>query len=173
MEDNKPFKSFVVGAVKTMKAVAEAGGLKIDVVSYPDVLVARDLIKREVSATYKNRFRVAGAKLTIDGSPQGFTAWRDRPYSRPVGNYPPGYSGYPAATAGQVGDAIDWAFANLDWDDVIHCIDPANAPSQALAHRLGSRNLGAVKLPAPYEDAPSEAWGQTRAEWQAKRERSA
>jgi len=100
------------GAVNTMKKVAEAGRLKIDVVSYPDVLVARDLIKREVSSTYKNRFRIAGAKLTIDGSPQGFTAWRDRPYYKPVGNYPPGYSGYPAATAKQVGDAIDWAFAN-------------------------------------------------------------
>ena len=99
-------------AVKTMKTIAKAGGFKIDVVSYPDVLVARDLIKREVSPTYKNRFRVAGAKLTIDGSPQGFTAWRDRPYYKPVGNYPPGYSGYPAATAKQVGDAIDWAFAN-------------------------------------------------------------
>lgn len=33
-------------------------------------------------------------------------------YYKPVGNYPPGYSGYPAATAEQVGDAIDWAFAN-------------------------------------------------------------
>jgi len=76
------------------------------------VLVDRELIKREVSRTYKNRFRVAGAKLTIDGSPQGFTAWRDRPYYDPVGNYPPGYRGYPAATAEQVGDAIDWAFAN-------------------------------------------------------------
>lgn len=69
--------------------------------------------------------------------------------------------------------AIDWAFANLDWDDVIHCIDPANAASQALAQRLGSRNLGTVRLPAPYEDAPSEAWGQTRAEWQANRARLA
>ena len=102
----------VPALVEVMKAVADAGGLKIDVVSYPDVLVDRDLIKREVSSTYKNRFRVAGAKLTIDGSPQGFTAWRDRPYYKPVGNYPPGYSGYPAATAEQVGDAIDWAFAN-------------------------------------------------------------
>jgi len=100
------------GALKAMKAVAKAGEFKIDVVSYPDVLVDRNLIKREVSPTYKNRFRVAGAKLTIDGSPQGFTAWRDRPYYKPVGNYPPGYKGYPAATAEQVGDAIDWAFAN-------------------------------------------------------------
>jgi predicted amidohydrolase YtcJ len=99
-------------AVKAMKEVAADGGLKIDVVSYPDVLVDRELIKREVSPTYKNRFRVAGAKLTIDGSPQGFTAWRDRPYYKPVGNYPPGYLGYAAATAEQVGKAIDWAFEN-------------------------------------------------------------
>lgn len=99
-------------AVATMKAVAGEGGFKIDVVSYPDVLIDRDLITREQNGNYVNRFRVAGAKLTIDGSPQGFTAWRDRPYYKPVGNYPPGYIGYPAATAEQVGDAINWAFAN-------------------------------------------------------------
>ena len=99
-------------AVKTMKEVAGKGEFKIDVVSYPDVLVDRELIKREQNDSYVNHFRVAGAKLTIDGSPQGFTAWRDRPYYRPVGNYPPGYVGYAAATAEQVGDAIDWAFAN-------------------------------------------------------------
>ena len=99
-------------AVKAMKEVAADGGLKIDVVSYPDVLVDLALIKHEVSPSYKNRFRVAGAKLTIDGSPQGFTAWRDRPYYKPVGNYPPGYLGYAAATTEQVGKAIDWAFEN-------------------------------------------------------------
>ena len=100
------------GALATMKSVAEAGEFKIDVVCYPDVLVDRELIKREVSPEYKNRFRVAGAKLTIDGSPQGFTAWRDRPYFKPVGNYPPGYSGYAAATPEQVGDAVNWAYEN-------------------------------------------------------------
>lgn len=99
-------------ALATMKAVAGEGGFKIDVVSYPDVLVDRELIKREQNSNYVNRFRVAGAKLTIDGSPQGFTAWRDRPYYKPVGNYPPGYIGYPAATAEQVEGAIGWAYAN-------------------------------------------------------------
>lgn len=100
------------GGLTTLKAVAAENGFKIDVVSYPDVLVDRDQIKREASPTYKNRFRVAGAKLTIDGSPQGFTAWRDRPYYKPVGNYPPGYAGYPAATTEQVEDAIEWAYIN-------------------------------------------------------------
>jgi predicted amidohydrolase YtcJ len=100
------------GQVTLMEAVADAGGLDIDVVSYPDVLVDRDMIAQKASRDYKNRFRVAGAKLTIDGSPQGFTAERDRPYYDPVGNYPPGYAGYAAATDEQVIDAIDWAFAN-------------------------------------------------------------
>jgi len=100
------------GSVAIMRQVADAGELKIDVVSYPDVLIDRDFIKHSVSPTYSKRLRVAGAKLTIDGSPQGFTAWRDRPYYRPVGNYPPGYSGYAAASREQVIDAVDWAYAN-------------------------------------------------------------
>ncbi|NVJ59281.1 MAG: amidohydrolase [Gammaproteobacteria bacterium] len=100
------------GTVAQMKAVANKGDLNIDVITYPDVLVDRDFIKNNVSATYKNRLRVAGAKLTIDGSPQGFTAWRDQPYYDPVGNYPEGYRGYPATSVDQVYGAIDWAYEN-------------------------------------------------------------
>jgi hypothetical protein len=95
-----------------MKQVAAEGGFANDVTTYPDVLVDRAYIKTNQSATYTNRFRVAGAKLTIDGSPQGFTAWRDRPYFKPVGNYPAGYSGYAAASAEQVMDAVQWAAEN-------------------------------------------------------------
>ncbi len=95
--------------VELMKQVAAEGGFANDVTTYPDVLIDRAYIKTNQSATYTNRFRVAGAKLTIDGSPQGFTAWRDRPYYKPVGNYPPGYSGYAAASAEQVMDAVQWA----------------------------------------------------------------
>ena len=66
--------------------------------------------------------------------------------------------------------AIDWTFAELGWDDMIHCIDPANTPSQALAMRLGSRNLGSVHMPPPYEDAQVEKWGQSRAEWRMRQQ---
>ena len=100
------------GAVAIMRQVADEGGLAIDVVTYPDVLIDRDFIKQNMSRDYVNRLRVAGAKLTIDGSPQGFTAWRDRPYYAPVGDYPAGYRGYAAATTEQVLDAVDWAYAN-------------------------------------------------------------
>lgn len=98
--------------VEVMKSIASEGGFKIDVVTYPDVLVDRNYIAANVSDTYVNRLRVGGAKLTIDGSPQGFTAWRDRPYYDPIGDYAPGYLGYPAATSAQVIDTIDWAFQN-------------------------------------------------------------
>jgi predicted amidohydrolase YtcJ len=95
-----------------MRQVAAEGGFAIDVATYPDVLVDRVYIKANQSGAYTNRFRVAGAKLTIDGSPQGFTAWRDQPYFKPVGNYAPGYSGYAAASAEQVMSAVQWAAEN-------------------------------------------------------------
>ncbi len=94
------------------KQGAAEGIFQIDVVVYPDVLLGRDYIAANVSSSYKNRLRVGGAKLTIDGSPQGFTALRDRPYYDPVGDYPPGYAGYASANMDQVNGAVDWAFKN-------------------------------------------------------------
>ena len=95
-----------------LKAMTAQGRVKIDVVSYPDVLTDRDHILKSVSRDYDNGFRIGGAKLTIDGSPQGFTAWRDRPYYAPVGTYPPNCKGYAAVTDDQVLEALDWAYAN-------------------------------------------------------------
>jgi hypothetical protein len=100
------------GSVAILRQVAAEGGLAIDVAVYPDVLVDRDYIRKNVSPTYADRVRVAGAKLTIDGSAPAFTAWRDRPYYAPVGDFPKGYAGYPAITPQQAIDAIDWAYAN-------------------------------------------------------------
>lgn len=100
------------GLDDVLRALAAESKLKIDVVSYPDVLLGRDYIKNNVSPDYKGGFRVGGAKLTIDGSPQGFTAWRDKPYYAPVGNFKPGYLGYPAATGEQVLSSIDWTYQN-------------------------------------------------------------
>ncbi len=100
------------GSTAILRQVAEEGGLAIDVAVYPDVLVDREFIKKNVSATYVKRVRVAGAKFTIDGSAPAFTAWRDRPYYAPVGDFPKGYAGYPAVTTQQALDAIDWAYAN-------------------------------------------------------------
>ena len=68
-----------------------------------------------------------------------------------------------AATA-----SIDWVFDHLGWTDVIHCIDPENTPSQAVARRLGSVNRGPGQMPSPFQDYPIDIWGQTREAWRAR-----
>jgi RimJ/RimL family protein N-acetyltransferase len=73
-----------------------------------------------------------------------------------------GYA-YEAAAA-----TIDWAFDNLGWTDVIHCIDPANTPSQKLAERLGSVNRGPGRLPAPFDHFEVDVWGQSREQWRLR-----
>lgn len=98
------------GIVEALKAVGAAGDIPVDVIAYPDVLESRDYIAANVSRDYTDKVRVGGCKLTIDGSPQGFTALRDRPYYDPVGDYPPGYAGYAAVTGEQVQEAINWCY---------------------------------------------------------------
>ncbi|MCU0869843.1 MAG: amidohydrolase [Burkholderiales bacterium] len=127
-----------------MRRVADTGALKIDVASYPDVMVDRDVIKANLSPTYRNRLRVAGAKLSLDGSPQGFTAWRDRPYYAPVGRYPKGYAGYPAVTTAQAIDAIDWAYAN-DVQLLTHANGEAASDLLIAAHTVAQLKHGADK----------------------------
>jgi RimJ/RimL family protein N-acetyltransferase len=72
-----------------------------------------------------------------------------------------GYA-YEAAEA-----SMQWAFDHLGWDEVIHCIDQHNAPSIALAHRLGSTLLRKDRIPPPY-DLEIDIYGQTAAQWRAR-----
>ncbi|CAN5628978.1 GNAT family N-acetyltransferase [soil metagenome] len=66
--------------------------------------------------------------------------------------------------------AIDWSFDSLGWEEVIHCIDPANLGSRRLAERLGSRILRTTRMPPPFEDhGEIDVWGQSCAQWRARR----
>jgi hypothetical protein len=140
--------------VQVMQSVAAEGGFAIDVVTYPDVLLDRDLIKAGASTDYHQRLRIGGAKLTIDGSPQGFTAWRDRPYYKPVGSYPEGYSGYAAATAEQVFDAALWAAENG-----IQLITHANG-ERAMDLLIAAQRAAEARHPAARELRPVLIHGQ-------------
>ena len=69
--------------VQTMRRGSEAGANIIDVVAYPFVTDV-DKVLAEFPVTewgkYKNRFKVGGVKITLDGSPQGRTAFFTTPY---------------------------------------------------------------------------------------------
>lgn len=73
-----------------------------------------------------------------------------------------GYA-YEGATA-----AIDFAVDTLGWSRFIHCINPENASSAALAARLGSTNTGPGKMPEPYAEEQIDIWGQTAAQWKSR-----
>jgi RimJ/RimL family protein N-acetyltransferase len=65
--------------------------------------------------------------------------------------------------------AIDWVFDNLGWEHVIHCIDKQNAPSIALALRLGSKlEHEDVQLAPPYEMHKVDIYGQSKTAWKAR-----
>ena len=78
-------------------AASQAGKLKLDVVSYVDYLfVDKFMNSKWYSSNYDNHYRIGGVKLTLDGSPQGRTAWRKLPYLIPPDGAKKGYLGYPA-----------------------------------------------------------------------------
>lgn len=65
--------------------------------------------------------------------------------------------------------AMDWAFDKLGWEHVIHCIDKENAPSIALALRLGSQHQReSVALAAPFNHILVDIYGQSKAQWRAR-----
>lgn len=67
------------------------------------------------------------------------------------------------------GAALDFAFDVLGWNAVIHTINPDNTASIALAQRLGSTNAGPTTLPPPLDGLRVDAWGQSAAEWRARK----
>jgi hypothetical protein len=75
---------------------ARRGLFDIDVMSYLDYTDRKILDAEGVSPTYTNHYRLAGMKITLDGSPQGRTAWRTIPYLIPPDGQKAGYKGYPA-----------------------------------------------------------------------------
>lgn len=104
-------------------AVAEArvkqGPLPIDVAIYADYSAKNSLDTSDYytgsgydGIKYQNGLRIAGVKLSLDGSPQGKTAWLSEPYFVPPQGQKKDYIGYPAMTKEQVETEIMDAFAN-------------------------------------------------------------
>lgn len=80
-----------------LSSLAEQGALKIDVVSYIDYAhVDKYMATKWNSKSYLNNYRIGGMKVTLDGSPQGRTAWRTKPYLISPLGAAEDYAGYPA-----------------------------------------------------------------------------
>ncbi|MFT5251593.1 MAG: putative amidohydrolase YtcJ [Flavobacteriales bacterium] len=104
-----------------LEYAANTNFLKLDVVSYIDYSVADSLLNTYwYSSSYKNHYRIGGVKLTLDGSPQGRTAWRTQPYLIPPDGAEEGYLGYPAIPLDEdVENIYESAFQN-NWQIHTH-----------------------------------------------------
>jgi len=113
---------------------AQRGLLDIDVVSYVDY-ADRAVIPSPVTTSYQGRYRVGGLKITLDGSPQGRTAWRTIPYLIPPDGQRAGYAGYPAIPdAKQVEALLDEAYQK-QWPVHVHANGDAAADQMITALR--------------------------------------
>jgi len=105
------------GSATMLAKAGELGLLNVDVVVYPDVFESLNEIAP--SRNYNNRVRIGGAKATIDGSPQGKTAFLSQPYYKAPDGQKPDYRGYAAITKEQILNAVDLAFGK-GWQIITH-----------------------------------------------------
>ena len=124
-------------------AAAEAGELAIDVVAYPDLLMAGLSIRPPwLSRDYQKRFRIGGAKLSLDGSPQAKTAWLTQPYHVPPPGQAADYVGYPAIKDdAKVNELVERCFAN-GWQLIAHCNGDAAGDQLIRAVRAATEKHG-------------------------------
>jgi predicted amidohydrolase YtcJ len=102
-----------------MVDAAKRGLVDIDVIGWMDY-TGRAELDKGFSTSYSNRYRLGGLKVTLDGSPQGRTAWRTVPYLIPPDGQKAGYKGYPAIPdTKQVEAYLDEAFSK-GWPVKVH-----------------------------------------------------
>jgi hypothetical protein len=125
-----------------MADYASRGKMYIDVNSWIDYSVPQYMRTEWYSKEYKNHYRIAGLKLTLDGSPQGRTAWRTTPYLIPPDGQKKGYKGYPAIPKDEdVQKIVDTAFAN-NWQLKAHTNGDAAADQLFRAINKASAKYG-------------------------------
>lgn len=122
--------------------LAASGRLPIDVLAFPDILGSPEAMALETyRRDYSGRFRIGGAKLALDGSPQAKTAWLSQPYFVPPAGMSSAYRGYPAFAEEQVMEAVDLALAN-GWQLQVHANGDAAIDLLIAAVRDATRKRG-------------------------------
>ena len=137
-------------------SASEAGKLKLDVVSYVDYLfVDKYMNSKWNSKTYSNHYRIGGMKLTLDGSPQGRTAWRTQPYLIAPDGAKEGYLGYPAIPNDSLVISIyEKGFKN-NWQILTHAngdaaMDQMIRSIEPIASKYGNTNRRNVLIHGQY-----------------------
>jgi predicted amidohydrolase YtcJ len=117
--------------------LAENKEMLIDVISYPDISANEKpfgLDSKWYSKTTINGYRIAGVKISLDGSPQGKTAYLSQPYFVPPHGLPSNFRGYAAMLDEDANRKVALCYEK-GWQFIAHCNGDA----------AGDIMLGAVK----------------------------
>ena len=121
---------------------ADRGLLAVDVVAYPDILGAADQLGGVLHGrAYRNRLRIGGAKISLDGSPQGKTAWLTRPYHVIPPGLPPDYRGLQTAPTDATIEAFSRCYER-GWQIMAHAGGDAAIDLMIGAVREATRRHG-------------------------------
>lgn len=138
-----------------LAAFAEKDFWKLDVVSYIDYVFMPYMDSKWNKKDYENHYRIGGLKLTLDGSPQGRTAWRTKPYLLAPHGAADDYSGYPAIEKDEDVTAIyEKAFTN-NWQILTHAngdaaMDQMIRTMKPLAEKYGNDDRRHVLIHGQY-----------------------
>ena len=106
-----------------LRQLAQQDRLLVDTVCYADLKDHRELyLAHRTGETYRQRLRMGGYKIFLDGSPQGRTAWMSQPYEKGE----KGYCGYPIYTDEQVLSMVKTALSD-EVQLLAHCNGDAAA----------------------------------------------
>lgn len=109
--------------VALLQKAAQRGLLYLDVVSYPFITEAKAVLKNTSPAKfgkYDNRLKLGGIKITLDGSPQGRTAYFTTPYLTGGPGGEQNWRGEPLFPKTQAEEFIKFVYdSNLQL--IIHC----------------------------------------------------
>lgn len=127
-----------------LKSAADRGKYYIDVVSYPDIVLGTESMNDSYYSPehlYKNKYRIGGVKLTLDGSPQGKTAWLSQPYLVPPAGQKAGYKGAGVMADAKANEYVATAFKNK-WQILCHTNGDAAIDQYLKAIDLAEKQYG-------------------------------
>ena len=125
-----------------LQALSQRGDLLLDTVCYIDMNLSKNLLADNASylKKYKNRLKIGGYKIFLDGSPQGRTAWMREPYEGDAG----GYRGYPIYPAERVTAFMQDAVAE-QVQILVHCNGDAAAEQMLDAYEAAADAHGSIR----------------------------
>lgn len=118
------------------------GLLNIDVVAYPFIVDAKTIMKinpPETFGKYANRLKLGGIKITVDGSPQGRTAYFTKPYLTGGPGGEKNWAGEPMFPKAQLHDFVRFIYDNK-LQLIVHCNGDAAIDLFLDAHQSNAKD---------------------------------